>query len=136
MAQYNTTPGSNIATSNAEKIDFIIGVTNMAWPGIAAVQSGFANLTAAGMRTTGTLNRELSRSQAGMMAIGGASALTLGLVTNEAMKFQKEMSLAQSLMDNISTQQMAQMNQAAKDLSVQFGEDELYSPLGFEVQDY
>jgi TP901 family phage tail tape measure protein len=129
---YNTVPGSSLAGNNAEKIDFLIGVTNMAWPGIAAVQSGFANLTAAGMRTTGALNAEMSKLQGGMMALGGGAALAIGLMTNEAAKFQKEMALAQSLMENVTNTQIAQMNDAAKQLAVTFGELPTEVAAGFQ----
>ena len=120
--RYNTVPGGAMATNNTEKVDFLIGVTNMAWPGIAAVQSGFANLTAAGMRTTGKLNEDMSKTQAGMMALGGGAALAMGIMISEAAKFQKEMALAQSLMESVTNTQIAQMNAAAKQLAVTFGE--------------
>lgn len=119
MVSYAGHPGS---VGEENKIDFLISVTNMAWPGIAAVNSGFANLTAAGMRTTGTLTSAMSRTQAGMLALGGASALALGLVTSAAAKYQEQMALAYSLMEHVTTTQMAQMNTAAKDLAVTFGE--------------
>jgi TP901 family phage tail tape measure protein len=94
----------------------------MTWPGIAAVQSGFANLTAAGMRTTGALNSAMSSTQAAMMALGGSSALAIGLMTFEAAKFQREMAMVKSLLGDISVNEFEKLNRSAKEMATTFGE--------------
>jgi len=119
---YVTRPGSTQVGGTQQKLDFIIGVTNMTWPGIAAVQSGFANLTAAGMRTTGTLNSAMSSTQAAMMALGGSSALAIGLMTFEAAKFQREMAMVKSLLGDISVNEFEKLNRSAKEMATTFGE--------------
>lgn len=120
--QYNTHTGSAGAGSVEQKMDFVVGIANMTVPGFAAVESGFANLTAAGMRTSGALNSAMSTTQAAVMAMGGASALALGMMTAEAMKFQREMAMVKGLLENISDTDFAKLTDAAKRMSVTFGE--------------
>ncbi|MDP3012760.1 MAG: phage tail tape measure protein, partial [Candidatus Subteraquimicrobiales bacterium] len=109
------------------RLDFVIGIANMTWPGIAAVQSGFANLTAAGMRTTNILNEGMGTLSAGMMAAGGAAALAIGIMTVEAAKFEKQMKVVQSLIQEVDDSpmtiqtKMAELTKTAKQLAVEYG---------------
>ena len=119
---FESSPGVNVASNTGEQVNFIIGASNMAWPALASVATGMENLTAVSMRTTGMLNSSMTRTQGGILALGGASALALGVMTNEALKFQKEMALAQSLMENVTTDTVSKMNKSAKELAVTFGE--------------
>jgi TP901 family phage tail tape measure protein len=119
---FESSPGVNVASNTGEQVNFIIGASNMAWPALASVAAGMENLTAVGMRTTGMLNSSMTRTQGGILALGGASALALGVMANEAVKFQKEMALAQSLMENVTTDTVSKMNKSAKELAVTFGE--------------
>lgn len=130
---YVTRPGSSATGGAQQKLDFIIGITNMTWPGIAAVQSGFANLTAAGMRTTGTLNSAMSTTQAAMMALGGASALAISLMTVEAAKFQREMAMVKSLVGNMTDNELARLSAQAKKLAVDFGEAPIEVAKGLQM---
>ncbi|MCE5227099.1 MAG: phage tail tape measure protein [Porphyromonadaceae bacterium] len=127
---YGRASNSGSATdsnSSTQQLDFVIGVTNMTWPGIAAVEGGFANLTAAGMRTTNVLNSQMNLLGAGMMAAGGTAALALGLMTAEAAKFEKQMAVVQALIQKTgqSSSSMASTMQGlsavAKELSMKYG---------------
>ena len=131
--QYNTHTGSAGAGSVEQKMDFVVGIANMTVPGFAAVESGFANLTAAGMRTSGALNAAMSTTQAAVMAMGGASALALGMMTAEAMKFQREMAMVKGLLENISDTDFAKLTDAAKRMSVTFGEAPADIAKGFQA---
>ncbi|MCE5226003.1 MAG: phage tail tape measure protein [Porphyromonadaceae bacterium] len=113
--------------SHTQQLDFVVGITNMTWPGIAAVESGFANLTAAGMRTTNVLNSQMNTLSAGMMAMGGIAALVLAKATAEAAQFEKQMSVVQALIkdngDSVGSLQgrMEGLSAIAKDMSLKYG---------------
>jgi TP901 family phage tail tape measure protein len=115
------------AGGSTRKLDFLVSVTNMTVPGLMAVESGFANLTAAGMRTSNLLNRELSLVGAGMMALGGVGVLALGLMTSAAVDFENSMKTVESLISSTSvssqqmSQTMAEMSSNAKGLALAFG---------------
>ena len=117
----------NEGGKETRRIDYIIGISNMTWPGLMAVSSGFANLTAAGMRTTNVIGQNMRTLEAGMMAAGGAAALALGLMTAEAAKFEKQMKVVQSLIENVNdspmtiNEKMAEMTKTAKELAVEYG---------------
>lgn len=131
---------TNAGTADeTRRIDFLVGISNMTIPGLMAVESGFANLTAAGMRASNVLNSEMSILGAGAMAAGGAAVLALGLMTAKAVEYEREMKTVQSLIENTgdsasSTQKtMEQLSSAAKGLSLEYGIDPTEIAQGFEV---
>ena len=125
-----TSNSTNVSDSGShtQQLDFVVSIANMTWPGIAAVESGFANLTAAGMRTTNVLNSQMNLLSAGMMALGGTAALALGLMTAEAAKFEKQMTTVQSLIQNTgdttssTASSMAGLSSLAKEIALKYGE--------------
>ena len=106
--------------SGEQRLNFIISAANMATPGIMAVQAGFANLTAVGMRTSSMLTEGLSTVEAGFMAAGAGAALAIGMVTIEAAKFEQQMRYVQAVSDS-SNSQINQMSEQVKRLSMQYG---------------
>jgi TP901 family phage tail tape measure protein len=124
-----STRASASTTPKGEKrrIDFVVGIANMTWPGIAAVASGFANLTAVGMRTANTLTNSMKASQAAMMAAGGFAALALGAATAEAIKFEKEMRVVEALISNTEFSKektvgtLEEMTKSAKSMASAYG---------------
>lgn len=111
-------------------IDFVIGISNMTWPGLAAVMGGFANLTAAGMRTTDILNKNMTSMGAGFMALGGTAALAIGLMTAEAVKFESKMKEVETLImkTGASSEQMAGKMQGLSDMAQRLAVDYGVSP--------
>lgn len=122
-----------------KRIDYVIGISNMTWPGIAAVMSGFANLTAAGMRTTNVMNTAMSRMEGAMLAAGGAAAIGMGLATAEAAKFEKEMKVVQALIMQTGDssgdlqKRMESMAASAKNLAIEYGKSPEEVAKGFQV---
>lgn len=127
LSKASDAEGSGSHSGEQRRIDFVVGIANMTFPGLMAVQSGFANLTAAGMRTTNVLNQGMRVLEASMMAAGGFAALGLGLATVEAMKFEKQMKTVQALiMDTADTpdkikEKMNDLSKAAKEMAAKYG---------------
>jgi TP901 family phage tail tape measure protein len=119
--------GAGSHRGEQRRIDFVVGIANMTFPGLMAVQSGFANLTAAGMRTTNVLNQGMRVLEASMMAAGGFAALGLGMAVAEAAKFEKQMKVVQALiMDTADTpdrinSKMADLTKTTKEMAAKYG---------------
>ncbi len=104
-----------------QRLNFIISAVNMATPGIMAVQSGFANLTAVGMRTSAAMNQAMTSMGAGVMAFGGVAALGLGMATSAAMQYEQQMASVQAISGQ-TTAEMAHLSEEIKRLSMEYGE--------------
>jgi len=119
VSLYPTT-GSSEVRSGEQVLNFIISSTNMATPGILAVQAGLANLSAIGLRTGSTLTQALSVPAAGLLAVGGAATLGLGLATYQAAKFEDQLKKMQAVSD-LSNTDLSRMSNQVKELAMQYG---------------
>jgi hypothetical protein len=141
MGSASGTEGATGSKEVGEKkrIDYIIGISNMTWPGLAAVMGGFANLTAAGMRTTNVMNTAMNRLEGSMLAAGGAAALGIGLAIAEAAKFEKEMKVVQALIMQTGDapealqKKMETLSASAKSLAIEYGKSPEEIAKGFQV---
>ena len=122
MGSYVSSPGSHLASGSSERLNFIIGAVNMATPGIAAVGAGFANLTAIGMRTASQMNEAMTMTQAGLMALGGISALAFGKATADAAGFEQKLKQIQAVSGDMDASAIAGISSEIKALSIKYGE--------------
>lgn len=114
--------GQSANVSAAEKLDFVVSMTNLTWPAVTAIASGFTTLTGVGMRTAQQLNANFTQTQGAILGAGGVAALVLYDMTSKAMEFNREMALVKGLIGDISNREMAQLSAAAKKVAVDFGE--------------
>ncbi|NLH46125.1 MAG: phage tail tape measure protein [Acholeplasmataceae bacterium] len=120
MSPYTPSTGLSEVRSGEQVLNFIISSTNMATPGILAVQAGLANLSAIGLRTGSTLTQALSVPAAGLLAVGGAATLGLGLATYQAAKFEDQLKKMQAVSD-LSNTDLSRMSNQVKELAMQYG---------------
>jgi TP901 family phage tail tape measure protein len=119
---YLSHAGQSADVTQQEKLDFIVSMSNLTWPAVAAISGGFQTLTGVGMRTSQQLNANFTQAQAGIMAAGGIASLALFDMTQKAMRFNREMALVKGLIGDISSREMAQLSNMAKKVAVDFGE--------------
>lgn len=109
------------ATTASERLDFIVSMTNLTWPAVAAIVSDFQTLTGVGMRSVQQLNQQFDQTKSSLLALGGAAGLTLFSATNAAMDFNREMALVRGLLEDINENQFQQLSDNAKKISITFG---------------
>lgn len=128
-----TEPGTKSGMSEAERLDFIVSMTNLTWPAVAAITGGFNQLTGVGMRATQQLNASFTNTQAAMLAAGGVASIALYDMTQKAMDFNREMALVKGLIGDITNREMAQLSNTARKLAVDFGEAPADIARGFQM---
>jgi TP901 family phage tail tape measure protein len=74
------------------------------------------------MRTAAEMTSGMRVVEAGFMAVGAAAALALGVATAEAAKFEKQIKLVQAVSNDMTSQQVTQMGNQIKALSIKYGE--------------
>ena len=109
------------ATTASERLDFIVSMTNLTWPAVAAIVSDFQTLTGVGMRSVQQLNQQFDQTKSSLLALGGVAGLTLFSATNAAMDFNREMAVVRGLLEDINENQFQQLSDNAKKISITFG---------------
>jgi TP901 family phage tail tape measure protein len=126
-------PGTKAGMNESERLDFIVSMTNLTWPAVAAIAANFQTLTGVGMRATQQLNASFTNTQAGLLALGGVAGIALFDMTQKAAEFNREMSLVKGLIGDISERDMAQLSGMAKKLATDFGEAPAEIARGFQM---
>lgn len=126
-------PGSKSGMNEADRLDFIVSMTNLTWPAVAAITADMQTLTGVGMRATQQLNASFTNAQAGVLAAGGVAGVALYDMTQKAMEFNREMSMVKGLIGDISSRDMAQLSGQARKLAVEFGDAPAEIARGFQM---
>lgn len=126
-------PGTQAGMGDAERLDFIVSMTNLTWPAVAAIVGNFQTLTGVGMRATQQLNAGFTSAQSGLLAMGGVASIALYDMTQKAMEFNREMAMVKGLIGDITSREMAQLSSMAKKLATDFGEAPSEIARGFQM---
>lgn len=109
------------APTATERLDFMVSMTNLTWPAVAAIIGNFQTLTGVGMRSIQQLNYQFDQSRSQLLAMGGVAGLTLFGVTRSALEFSRQMALVRGLMSDITDNEFKKLEESAKNIAANFG---------------